>query len=119
MSKHQNTVAAAARKPRSGHAHRYAQDAEVFRVLSAPLRLDILSQLGAGELNATELLQRIPTTQSNLSQHLSALSRAGLLVRRRDGIHAYYRLVEPLADRAPQQNPVVSPIFTEILSRIS
>lgn len=79
----------------SSPRHRFAKAAEVFRIMSAPLRLDILSQLGGGELNVTELLERVPTTQSNLSQHLAALSRAGLLVRRRAGIHAYYRLVDP------------------------
>lgn len=82
-----------------GSGHRFARVAEMFRVMSAPVRLDILSELAAGELTVTELLLRIPTTQSNLSQHLAALCRAGLLVRRRAGVHAYYRLVDPQMSR--------------------
>lgn len=67
--------------------------AEVFRVMSAPMRLKIISVLCDGERNVSELLERIPTTQPNMSQHLNTLHRAGVIGRRREGVQVYYRLV--------------------------
>ncbi|MEY5021487.1 MAG: hypothetical protein RIS72_62, partial [Pseudomonadota bacterium] len=45
--------------------------AEIFRVMSAPMRLRIMSCLCMGEKNVSELLAEVDTTQSNMSQHLS------------------------------------------------
>lgn len=67
--------------------------AEMFRVMSAPMRLKIISALCDGEQNVSELLERIPTTQPNMSQHLNTLHRAGVLGRRRDGVQIYYRII--------------------------
>jgi hypothetical protein len=53
--------------------------AEVFRVMSAPMRLKIISSLCVAEKNVSELLSQIPTTQPNMSQHLNTLYRAGVL----------------------------------------
>ena len=41
--------------------------AELFRVMSAPMRLRIISSLCNGEKNVGELLREIDTTQPNLS----------------------------------------------------
>ena len=67
--------------------------AEVFRVMSAPMRLKIISALCNGEKNVGELLGEIPTTQPNMSQHLNTLYKAGVLGRRREGVQIYYRIV--------------------------
>ena len=67
--------------------------AELFRVMSAPMRLRIISSLCNGEKNVGELLRDIHTTQPNMSQHLHTLYRAGVLDRRRDGVQIYYRIV--------------------------
>ncbi len=67
--------------------------AEVFRVMSAPMRLKIISALCNGEKNVGELLGEIPTTQPNMSQHLNTLYKAGVLGRRRDGVQIYYRII--------------------------
>ena len=67
--------------------------AEIFRVMSAPMRLKIISVLCDGERNVSELLERIPTTQPNMSQHLTTLHKAGVIGRRRDGVQVYYRLI--------------------------
>jgi DNA-binding transcriptional ArsR family regulator len=67
--------------------------AEVFRVMSAPMRLKIISRLCNGEKNVSELLAEIDTTQPNMSQHLSTLYQAGVLGKRRDGVQIYYRIV--------------------------
>ena len=67
--------------------------AEIFRVMSAPMRLRIISALCHGEKNVGELLAEIETTQPNMSQHLSTLYRAGVLGKRRDGVQIYYRII--------------------------
>lgn len=66
--------------------------AELFSMLSTPIRLKIISALCHGEKNVSQLLQEIHTTQPNMSQHLSTLYRAGVLGRRRDGTQIHYRL---------------------------
>ena len=67
--------------------------AEVFRVMSAPMRLKIISCLCNGEKNVSELLEAIDTTQPNMSQHLNTLYQAGVLGKRREGVQIYYRIV--------------------------
>ncbi len=67
--------------------------AEVFRVMSAPMRLKIISCLCNGEKNVSELLEAIQTTQPNMSQHLNTLYQAGVLGKRRDGVQIFYRIV--------------------------
>ncbi len=66
--------------------------AELFSVLSSPLRLRILSALCQGERSVGQLLEQVPTTQPNMSQHLSVMYRAGVLARRRDGTQIVYRI---------------------------
>ena len=67
--------------------------AEVFRVMSAPMRLKIISRLCNGEKNVSELLEGIDTTQPNMSQHLNTLYQAGVLGKRREGVQIYYRII--------------------------
>ena len=67
--------------------------AEVFRLMSAPMRLRIISALCQGEKNVGELLRDVATTQPNMSQHLNTLYKAGVVGRRRDGVQIYYRIV--------------------------
>jgi ArsR family transcriptional regulator len=66
--------------------------AELFSVLSTPIRLKIISSLCNGEKNVSQLLGDIDTTQPNMSQHLSTLYRAGVLGKRRDATQIYYRI---------------------------
>jgi ArsR family transcriptional regulator len=66
--------------------------AELFAVLSTPIRLKIISAVCHGEKNVSELLAQIDTTQPNMSQHLNMLYRSGVLAKRRDGTQMFYRL---------------------------
>ena len=66
--------------------------AELFAVLSTPIRLKIISAVCNGEKNVSELLAQIETTQPNMSQHLNTLYRSGVLSKRREGTQMYYRL---------------------------
>ena len=66
--------------------------AELFGILSTPMRLRILSALCDKEKSVSQLLQEIDTTQPNLSQHLNLLYRAGVLAKRKDGTQVIYRV---------------------------
>ena len=71
--------------------------AELFSLLSTPIRLRIISALCSGEKNVSQLLAEIETTQPNMSQHLASLYRAGVLGKRREATQIYYRIED---DRA-------------------
>lgn len=71
----------------------FEQAAEVFRVMSAPMRLKIISSLCNGEKNVGQLLTEIETTQPNMSQHLNTLYQSGVVGKRRDGVQIYYRII--------------------------
>ncbi|MDP2366628.1 ArsR/SmtB family transcription factor [Rhodoferax sp.] len=68
--------------------------AELFRVMSAPMRLKIISSLCGAEKNVGELLSEINTTQPNMSQHLNTLYQAGVLGKRREGVQIFYRIID-------------------------
>ena len=79
-------------EPKSTQDQVFDSVAELFAVLSTPIRLKIISAVCHGEKNVSELLAEIDTTQPNMSQHLSTLYRSGVLAKRRDGTQMYYRL---------------------------
>jgi DNA-binding transcriptional ArsR family regulator len=66
--------------------------AELFGLLSAPRRLQIVCVLCEGEKNVGELMAHLGASQSNVSQHLGILYRGGVLGRRRMGAQVYYRI---------------------------
>lgn len=68
--------------------------AELFRLLSDETRLRILLLLHRRhELNVRTLCQVLQQSQPAVSHHLALLRVAGLIDRRRDGKHNYYRLL--------------------------
>jgi len=77
---------------RSNEDQVFESVAELFSILSTPIRLKIISAVCHGEKNVSELLAEIDTTQPNMSQHLSMLYRSGVLAKRREGTQMYYRL---------------------------
>lgn len=70
----------------------FERAADLFRVMSASMRLKIISCLCDGEQNVSYLLGKIKTTQPNMSQHLNTLFKSGILTKRRDGVQIYYRI---------------------------
>ena len=86
------------RKSKKSHSeldkpdHVFDKAAELFRVMSAPMRLKIISCLCEGEQNVSYLLSKIDTTQPNMSQHLNTLYKAGVLAKEREGVQIYYRI---------------------------
>jgi DNA-binding transcriptional ArsR family regulator len=71
-----------------------AEVAEVLRALANEARLQILCQLGEGELSVGEINARLPLSQSALSQHLAKLRAEGLVATRREAQTIYYRIAD-------------------------
>ena len=67
-----------------------------FRMLGEPIRLRMLQCLESGPLSVNELAEKLQSTQSNISRHLSAMHGAGLLDRRREGNSTFYSVGDPL-----------------------
>ena len=75
----------------------FEKAAELFAVLSTPIRLRIISELCQGEKNVGQLLDNIETAQPNMSQHLNIMYRAGILGKRRQGAQMFYRIEDKSA----------------------
>jgi ArsR family transcriptional regulator len=69
--------------------------AAVARALADPKRLCVLETLAAGERSVSDLSRDVACQVPNMSQHLTVLRNAGLVVSRRDGNNVFYRLADP------------------------
>ncbi len=67
-----------------------------FRSLGEPMRLKIVRLLEQSELSVGELVQRLKSSQANVSKHLKVLMNAGVLCRRVQGTSAFYSICDPL-----------------------
>jgi DNA-binding transcriptional ArsR family regulator len=65
-----------------------------FRVIGEPMRIRLLDRLRDGEATVSELTEALGASQQNVSKHLALLAEAGVVGRRRDGNHVYYRIVD-------------------------
>ena len=65
-----------------------------FRVLGEPMRIRLLDHLREGEATVGDLSQVLESSQQNVSKHLAVLTDAGVLARRKDGNHVYYRIAD-------------------------
>ena len=68
--------------------------AAIARALADAKRLCIVERLGAGERSVSELSRDVGCQVPNMSQHLTVLRSAGLVVSRREGSTVFYRLVD-------------------------
>lgn len=75
--------------------HMLKNAAELFGLLSAPVRLHIIHVLCHGEKSVGQLLGEVKTTQPNMSQHLNLLYRKGVLSKRREGVLIHYAIADP------------------------
>jgi DNA-binding transcriptional ArsR family regulator len=62
-----------------------------IRAIAEPRRRRILQLVQDGELTAGEIAAHFEVTRPAISQHLTVLKRAGLVVERRDGTRRLYR----------------------------
>ncbi|HHH38138.1 MAG TPA: ArsR family transcriptional regulator [Sedimenticola sp.] len=60
--------------------------------MSHPLRLKILCTLGDEEVSVQDIVDKVGTSQSNISQHLAILRDKGILGSRKDANRVFYRV---------------------------
>jgi DNA-binding transcriptional ArsR family regulator len=65
-----------------------------FRALGDPMRVRILDLLRDHELSVTALAELLGAGQQNVSKHLAVLVESGMLARRKEGTHVYYRIAD-------------------------
>lgn len=78
----------------------YEMQAGLCKALSHPLRIEVIDILRDGELCFTDILEKTGGLKSNLSQHLSVMTRSSLLKVRREGQCNYYSLASPKVTEA-------------------
>jgi DNA-binding transcriptional ArsR family regulator len=67
-----------------------------FHLLGEPMRLKIVQALYVRPLTVGEIVAATDATQSNISKHLSLLSSAGVITRRKEGQFVYYGMSNPV-----------------------
>lgn len=77
------------------HQPLYRMKADFFKTLGHPARIRILELLSEREHAVSEMLPEVGVEPANLSQQLSILRRAGLVVARREGLSVSYALTSP------------------------
>jgi ArsR family transcriptional regulator, arsenate/arsenite/antimonite-responsive transcriptional repressor len=76
--------------------------ANVFKALGDPVRLRLLSLIGAhqgGEVCVCDLTSAFNLAQPTISHHLKVLREAGIITSERRGTWVYYRLVPAALER--------------------
>jgi ArsR family transcriptional regulator len=76
--------------------------AQVFRALGDPVRLRLVSLIGAhqgGEVCVCDLTTAFALTQPTISHHLKVLREAGIIDCERRGTWVYYRVVPAALER--------------------
>ena len=76
--------------------------AQVFRALGDPVRLRLVSLIGAragGEVCVCDLTSAFDLSQPTISHHLKVLREAGLIDSQRRGTWVYYRLIPAALER--------------------
>ena len=73
----------------------YTIHAEVCKIFSNSIRLEILNLLRDKEMSVTELIEKTRLSQANISQHLSIMKSKGIVTSNRKGKNIYYKLTNP------------------------
>ncbi|MEK6873953.1 MAG: metalloregulator ArsR/SmtB family transcription factor [Nanoarchaeota archaeon] len=70
----------------------YKIHAEMCKVFSNPIRLEILNLLRDKEMSVTGIIEKTKLTQANISQHLSIMKSKNIVISNRNGKNIYYKL---------------------------
>ena len=70
----------------------YTVESAIFRILSEPIRLQILDMLSCGEMCACDILQYLSISQSTLSHHMKALIGSELVTAQKRATWMYYSI---------------------------
>lgn len=73
----------------------YEQLAAIMKALGHPVRLQILDELGRDDACVCHLEHVLGQRQAYISQQLTRLRTAGLVIDRREGMNVFYSLANP------------------------
>lgn len=73
----------------------YEQNAETYKILANPKRLEILNLLREQEMSVEDLIKTLGIAKANVSQHLALLRHAKLVTVRRHGLNGHYNIIDP------------------------
>jgi ArsR family transcriptional regulator len=68
--------------------------------ISKPVRLKIIYLIGKGKMNVSTMQAKLKIPMSNISNHLGALYRAGVVSKEKNGNFVFYSLTDPLLPEA-------------------
>lgn len=77
----------------------WVMQAEIFKAIAHPTRVRIVDGLRGGERCVCEIMAELELEQSNVSQHLAVLKKAGILGSRKDGMKMMYWVRQDAAFR--------------------
>jgi ArsR family transcriptional regulator len=80
----------------------FERQAQICKAFAHPGRLRILDLLGKGERGVSELQRELGISKTSISQQISILKSAGVLVTRRNGKQIYCSLAIPEVKQACQ-----------------
>jgi len=69
--------------------------AQICQAIGHPKRMQILELLREGERCVCKIGPALGMRQANVSQHLSILRAAGVVLTRREGVWIHYRVADP------------------------
>ena len=78
----------------------YERQAQICKAFANPVRLVILDLVSKGEVKSADLQETLGITKANLSQHLTVLRSAGIIVMRREGKQVFCSLAMPEVKQA-------------------
>lgn len=76
-------------------ARKFSYEADLFKALAHPTRIEILQLLRDGERCVCEIAPALGMEQSNISRHLGVMKKEGLLSSRKEGLKMIYRVEDP------------------------
>lgn len=70
----------------------YTLHSNICKALANPIRIEIIDILNNKEMSFGEIQETTGALKSNLSQHLTVMVSKGILMQRKEGLNAYYKL---------------------------
>ncbi len=80
----------------------YDKQVSICKAFANPIRLRILDRIAQRPYAASELQKQLSISKANLSQHMSILRAAGVIITHREGKQVYCSLAIPEVKQACQ-----------------
>ncbi len=78
----------------------YNMRADMCKVFTSPIRIEILDILRNGKKSVNELVKETGLSQSNISQHLQVMREKGFVRTEKKGNYVFYTLANPKISKA-------------------